>query len=77
MKFETYVLPAYWALALINGDSSELEDDEIKKLNTFCKDLGPCVDMSEENVFSWHNDANNLGGAVATFTFQILEHKNA
>ncbi len=77
IKFETYVLPSYWASALINGDDSGLEDDEIKEIDSFCKGLGPCVDVSEEDEFSWTNDANNLGGAVATFTFQILETNHA
>lgn len=77
IKTETYVLPIYWASALINDDYSGLEDDEIKELDDFCKDLGPCIDVSEENEFSWANDANNLGGAVATFTFQILEKQHA
>ena len=73
LKFETYILPSYWASALINGDNSGLEDSEIKEMNDFCRGLGPCVDVSDENPFSWNNDANDLGGAVATFTFQILE----
>jgi len=77
LKFETYVLPVYWASALINGDDSGLEDDEIKEINAFCKGLGPCVDVSEEEEFSWTNDANDMGGAVATFTFQILEEDHA
>jgi len=77
MKTETYVLPAYWASALINGDNSGLEDDEIKEIDNFCKGMGPCIDVSDENEFSWTNDANGLGGSVATFTFQILEKDHA
>ena len=77
LKFETYVLPVYWASALINGDDSGLEDDEIKEIAAFCKGLGPCVDVSEEEEFSCTNDANDMGGAVATFTFQILEEDHA
>lgn len=76
IKTETYVLPSYWACALINGDSG-LEDDEIKEIDNFCKGLGPCIEASDENEFSWTNDANDLGGAVATFTFQILEEQHA
>lgn len=77
MKTETYVLPVYWASALINDDASGLEDSEIEEIDAFCDGLGPCVDVSGENEFSWTNDANDLGGAVATFTFQILEKEHA
>lgn len=73
MKVETYILPAYWASYLINGDLSGYEDAEIAEMEEFCDGLGPCIDMTDEDEFSWTNDANNLGGAVATFHFQVLE----
>ena len=46
---------------------------EERMMEEFCKGLGPCIDMTDEDEFSWTNDANNLGGAVATFHFQVLE----
>ena len=73
MKLDTYILPAYWASYLINGDLSGYEDSEIAEIEALCKGLGPCIDMTDEDEFSWTNDANNLGGAVATFHFQVLE----
>ena len=73
MILDTYVLPAYWASYLINGDLSGYSDEEIAEMEEFCKGLGPCIDMTDEDEFSWTNDANNLGGAVATFHFQVLE----
>lgn len=77
MKTVTYTLPSYWASYLINGDASGLEDAETKEIDGFCADLGPCLDVSDEEEFSWHNDANSLGSSVATFTFQILETEHA
>lgn len=73
MKFETYNLPAYWASYLINGDSTGLEEEEIKEVDAFLErnGLGCCIDVDNEQEFSWANDANQLGGAVADFTFEV------
>ena len=73
MKTETYVLPSHWASALINDDYSGYTDEEAMEIKDFCEDLGPCLDVTDEEEFSWTNDANGLGGSVATFTFQVLE----
>jgi len=73
MKTETYILPAHWACYLINADLSGYEESEIAEIEAFCKDLGPCMDVTDENEFSWTNDANDLGGAVATFHFLVRE----
>jgi hypothetical protein len=76
VKLETYTLPAYWASYIVNGDASGLEDGEQQEIDNFCTscDLGDCLDMANEDEFSWHNDANNLGGSTAEFTFEELEH---
>ena len=42
-------------------------------MEAFCKGLGPCIDMTDEDEFSWTNDANDVGGAVATSHFQVQE----
>ena len=65
----TYTLPLYWASALINGDLSGLEENEIDELDRFLeRESNPYfVDVSEETWFSWSNDANRLGGDVAEF----------
>lgn len=73
MKTETYVLPLHWASALINGDESGLTEEEVLEIKDFCRNLGSCLDMADENEFSWTNDANSFGGAVATFHFRVLE----
>ena len=75
MKTESYVLPSHWASALINDDESGLSYEDSLELEDFCKDLGPCIDVTDEEEFSWTNDANRLGGSVATFAFQVLEDR--
>ncbi len=82
MKTETYILPAYWASALINGDYSGLEDTEIKEIETFEAQNREdnccfyCIDCSEEQYFKWRNDATNLGGDVLEYTFDVSPIKN-
>lgn len=75
MKTESYILPAHWASYLINGDASGYTDEEAMEIEDFCNDLGPCIDVTDEEEFRWVNDANNLGGSVATFHFQVLEDR--
>ena len=73
MKTEKYILPAFWASALINGDFSGLSPAEEKTLLLFlyvnCP--GDAVDCVECG-FRWRHDASALhvGGAdCAEFTF--------
>lgn len=72
---EVYTLPAYWAAPLINDDFSGLEDDEIAEIEKFLhkNKLGHCLDVSDVDKFAPRNDANNLGGSVAKFTFVKLK----
>lgn len=76
---ETYTLPAYWASALINNDFSGLSQDEIKEIEKFeKKNKEPyhrfnCICVSEEEYFKWCNDANNIGGSVLDFTFDVTK----
>lgn len=73
MKTDTYILPSYWAPALINGDYSGLTDEESAELDQWLTDQpeGWAVGVSEETFFSCSNDANNLGADCAEFTFII------
>ena len=70
-EWTEYVLPSHWASALVNDDPSGLSEEEYEELCQWERRGQPgwCVDVGE-NEFSWHNDANDLGGDVATFTFQ-------
>lgn len=71
---ETYTLPAYWASYLINGDDSGMEFHESLDISAWLGAhpwLGECLDVKNEEEFSWENDANDLGGSVADFVFPV------
>lgn len=77
-KTITAMLPAHWAVALINGDESGMEDEEIAQLNEFVDDMVRtygschCVDVSETSEFSNYHEASHYGVLacdVAEFTF--------
>lgn len=70
----TFTLPVYWASYLVNGDASGLSDEDQAACDAWLafQHPGNCVDVGEP-WFSRSNDANNLGGDVATFTFHRLE----
>lgn len=77
MKVETYVLPEFWACALINNDFSAMEESEIKELNKFIEDNREencrfyCINCSDEAYFKWCNDATSLGGNVLEYIFDV------
>ena len=67
----TYLLPVYWACALINDDHTGLTEEDEKEINNF---LGTAqgrpvsVDFETESFYR-HNDAGTLPGNCAEFTF--------
>ncbi len=78
IKTYTLMLPTHWACALINGDESGMDDDEIAMLNEFVDNTVRvygschCVDVSEDTEFMrWHDAApyGVLACDVAEFTF--------
>lgn len=78
MQTITMRLPDFWASALINGDISSLDNDDIMKLNNFSHfmvhNYGNCnaVDCTDEPHFSKYHDATNfdvLACDVLDFTF--------
>lgn len=77
MKTETYILPEYWASALINNDYSGLEHDDIAQIENFIEDNKQdgcsfyCLGFSEEAYFKWSNDATSLGGNVLKYHFDV------
>jgi len=78
MKTETYTLPAYWASALINGDysgTSSGDEEDIKIFYARHPHLGFCLSCENESEFVSRNDFNNIGGAVADFTFPVLPRR--
>lgn len=76
MKTTTYILPAYWASALINNDFSGIKDNEESEIRSFLsKNNLPFpvqVDGLDSDDFRSSNDANNMGGNVATYTFLLI-----
>jgi len=77
MKFETYLLPEFWAPALINADFSGMEDSDISELAQWLADVKPgtCVQCDDSREFSKWHDA--IGYVLAcdciNFTFQVAE----
>ena len=75
-NYETYILPAYYACYLVNGDRDGYTDEEIEKIDSFLerKKLGHCVDVDIENTYFTHgHDLNrNQGADVCEFTFVSL-----
>jgi hypothetical protein len=72
LQTETYSLPVYWASYLINGDASGLEDGEQAEIDAWLASLPygwECVDVSEDSDFRRSNDATDLGGDCADYTF--------
>lgn len=78
IKTYTLMLPAHWAVALINGDESHMDDEDCAALEAFTNDMVRtygschCVDVSEDTQFMrWHDAAQygTLACDVAEFTF--------
>ena len=80
MKIETYTLPAYWATALINDDTSGFEYEDEKPFQAFCAYMLSAhgnnwpLDCSEDAQFMTHHDARRFGVLacdVLNFTFDV------
>lgn len=73
MKIDTYTLPARWASALINGDWSGLEEDDVQAAQKFMADLPKgtrCICLSED---TWDDVFEGLFQTVGTFSFIMGE----
>lgn len=62
---EKYILPAYWACALINGDTSGMDEREEAQIDAFLEATSNadsyiyCVHMGEDQGFMrWHDAAH-------------------
>lgn len=77
MQIISLRLPAHWASYLINGDHSGLSTKEKQEIDSFIGDYETMHNMTiaclecEESYFAHRNDANNIGGEVSEFLFQI------
>lgn len=76
MRTETVTLPTFLASALINGDTSGLDERDEKWVDAAHKlaEGGHYVDVADDAHFAYRNDLPgfNLGAEVATYT--ILYH---
>lgn len=70
-KSTKYILPAYWAVALINDDWSGMSESDTENCKKWLekKQPGNCVGCSEHQYFAWRNDATDIGGDVLEYTF--------
>ena len=73
-------LPSHWACALINGDMTGMEDQEIESMNSVLEYLGvegeAVVDVIDESEFELppsyiHSSYGLLAGAYSTFSFSF------
>jgi len=62
----TIDLPEYWAGFLINNDASNMEEEEITQCLQAVKDLGYCVQVSDDSYFATYK---GIGHTMATYTF--------
>ncbi len=60
-QFDVYTLPAFYAPALINADSSGLTDCERWLLAGFCADKGACMGCSDSQFFTKHHEFKIIG----------------
>lgn len=74
IELTEYTLPVYWASYLVNDDYSGITQSEVDAIEAWrareC--VGHCVGVSDDHYFAHINDANNLGGDVAVYTFDNL-----
>jgi hypothetical protein len=83
MKTETYILPAHWTVALINGDStgnSDEDDNQIDEWFAQHPHLGCCLDVSSDSDFRHYHDARHIGVLpcdCAEFTFPVIAEDQA
>jgi hypothetical protein len=82
IKTETYVLPAHWAVALLNGDESAFDDNEQDAFDRFADDMiaqhGQChaIDVTDEPSFTTWHDARAYGVLACdtlTYTFDVTK----
>ena len=78
MDTQTYWLPAHWASALINGDTTGLEDDDEKMLDLVIKaeELPSPIGCGEEAEFRKYHDAQPYGVLACDcleYTFPMVE----
>lgn len=76
IKTVEFLLPEYWATALMYGDTSGLEDDELTQLEHWITENPnlSCVDIADDAGFYRFHDADHyvLPTNCCTFTFMVI-----
>lgn len=84
MRITHYDLPAHWASALINGDLSGYDSDDLEAIRLFTADMVAtygscrCLDMGEDHWLTQWHDARSFGVLAcdtASFAFDITRAK--
>jgi hypothetical protein len=80
MKTTDYMLPAYWASALVNNDFSGVDGEAAEQIRAWLieEQPGNCLACSGEAAFVWHHDADYIGvlaGDCLLYTFTTLPDK--
>lgn len=78
-----YVLPASWASAIINSDTSGMSDEEEEELDQFyLEELSQfknytitLKDMEQEPYFARKSDAGFLGGDMLDFVVIVIKEE--
>lgn len=84
MDIVTLTLPTHWACALINGDESAIDEDEIEALDAFTDDMVAtygqchCLDVGDDQGFMKYHDAQPFGVLAceaSEFTFDVTKRE--
>ena len=73
IKTKDYLLPAYLACYLINGDIDELNGDELNEIDSFMNKnkLLNCIGIIDYEGFAPFNDLNRLGNECLVYNFEV------
>lgn len=74
MKTDKVILPAFLASALINGDASGLEDEDLPWVDVAIEYCAPghIVGCSEESFFTWSTDLPGFDLGCDALEYDIL-----
>jgi len=84
MQLEQFELPAHWACALMYGDESGLDQDDLEALDRFMvTGLAEhcsfhCVDVTDDQFFTKYHDATQYGVLACdclVYTFDVTPQK--
>ena len=80
MNLEHFILPEHWASALVNGDDSGMDPEDIAHIEAWSESTGfetlNCVDVqfNDSGDFRTYHDAKHVGVLacnVAQYTFDV------